>query len=60
MLELEQMKHEMQAAGYEDEHAERGGDEADGGHCRPPVLAGSGCSSRKRRATARNWPGASA
>ena len=57
VLELEQMKHEMEPPGDQDEQAKRGGDEPDGRH---PFAASRGCSRRKRRATARNWPGESA
>jgi hypothetical protein len=57
MLELEQVQHEVQPAGEQDEQARSSRRQSDGRH-RP--AASRGCSSRKRRATARNWPGASA
>ena len=57
VLELEQMQHEVHPAGEHREQAERGGHEARGRH---RFAASRGCSSRNRRATARNWPGESA
>ena len=57
VLELEQMEHEVQPPRDEHERAGCGDDQPDGGH---RFAASRGCSSRKRRATARNWPGASA
>ena len=58
VLQLEQMQHEVQAAGDVDEQPGGGGDQAGGGHC--SAATSRGCSMRNRRATAPNWPGESA
>ena len=64
VLELEQMEHQVEPAGEQDEQPGRGRRQAEGRHGEPSRRALSatsrGCSIRKRRATARNWPGASA